>query len=188
MIYIVSALHPRSGTTAMMMCLEAAGIPVVQSEERNKKLQKVNDNEYNAQKNNFYEIKFDEYFKVNFPLQYKGKAIKIFYQGLTFIAAHEYRIIFMKRDIEETRQSTKYGIRHNPDKYILENYEGLLNHTVGIMKQRKDVLSIDVVDYYDLITYTEEVINKLTWLDNKAVNAIDKNMYRFKKENLVVTA
>ena len=188
MIYIVTALHPRSGTTAMMKALEAGGLESVKSSIRNKQVAEYDDEDYKASKDGVLEISFAGYTQIDFPsMRYDGKLIKVFFWGLHKMVVHEYHIVFVIRDVEETFQSCKFGIKQEPDMYILTNYDDILAKNVRPLKNRRDVKSLNIIDYRDLIKNPLKELMKMNELGiepQKAVAGIDSNCYRFRIENL----
>ena len=104
MIFIVSGFM-RSGTSMMMRALEAGGLEAAYDSSRDVMNDKFGDDNYKINPGSFYEILPMKYRGLNFPLDYRGKLIKVLLWGLTNMWVHEYKIVFMLRDFEEIRQS-----------------------------------------------------------------------------------
>jgi len=186
MIYIVSGFM-RSGTSCMMQCLAAGGLSPAYSEKRENMNKRFGDNSYLPNKGGFYEIAIKEYSEPEFPIKYEGKLIKVMSFGMNNLSVHEYKIVFLKRDPEEIRQSYEGFFGKPLDGPVIDNYEGHCIEVENRMLNRKDVLSFDVIDYRDLIDHTGRELRKLSnWpIDTDlAAEQVDPNQYRFKKELL----
>ncbi len=182
MIYIVSG-YPRTGTSMMMFGLQTGGLEVAYSKNR-ESLSSFGDNHYHPNYNGFYEVSMKEYKLSNFPLQYQGKLIKVMLWGLDSLAVNleGYRIIIMSRNPEEIRQSFEAAfnevISPDPDKILLE---------YGKMMNRKDVQSVNILEYRKVIENPEREIGNLDWPIDviKAASIVDPQQYRFRIENLI---
>ncbi len=191
MIHIVSGLF-RSGTSAAMGALIAGGMPAAWSEERNEVAKAHADEKYKPNpNNNLFEIPLSEYGGVNFPLQYQDKLIKVMLSGLDSIAVNPdgYRIIIMRRHPEEIRQSYEavFGSRCPP----LAEYHDRIKRARAMLANRRDVRSVAILDYAELIERPELAFIRLRgegWpIDPlEAAATIAPNQYRFRLERLTV--
>ncbi|HVI11155.1 MAG TPA: sulfotransferase domain-containing protein [Candidatus Binatia bacterium] len=98
MITIVSGI-PRSGTSLMMQMISAGGMPV------------LTDGQRSADANNprgYYELESVKSLARNPEVisQAEGKVVKVISSLLTFLPVqHEYRVVFMRRPLEEVMKS-----------------------------------------------------------------------------------
>lgn len=193
-IYIVSGM-PRSGTTCMMRALEAGGMTVAYSENRDQMAAGHADQHYQPNPDNkLYEIPLSEYGDVDFPLKYEGKLIKVMLWGLDHLAVNPdgYRIIIMRRDPEEIRQSCEaFGIGVHP--WLKSGEYGLrITRALKMLYVRTDVLGLEVVNYRTLFEHPELTFEMLkhdeSWPINaaKATATINPDLYRFRRERLTV--
>lgn len=194
MIYIVSGM-PRSGTTCMMRALEAGGMTVAYSENRDQMAEYHADQHYQPNPDNkLYEIPLSEYGDVDFPLKYEGKLIKVMLWGLDHLTVNPdgYRVIIMRRDPEEIRQSYEafFGqtLRHPGWK----EYDARIDRAVEMLANRDDVKSVRVCHYSDVIANPLGELLKIReqsyWPINaaKAAATINPDLYRFRREKLTI--
>ena len=173
----------------MMQALNAGGLPVEFNKSREKMNSRFGDDQYKPNEGGFFEIPLQEYRKYDFPLDHEGKLIKVMCWGLQSLAVHEYRIVYMKRDPEEIRQSYEafFGkpLEDNP---FIKQYDERTNGLIEQLQNRKDVQSVHDFWYRDVLNNPRETIEQLSiWpLDTeKAIKAINPDKCRFKKEDLV---
>jgi len=175
----------------MMQALIAGGLSAAWSEERNAVADQHADEHYHPNKTGLYEVPLKEYGGLNFPLQYQGKLIKIMAWGLDSLAVnHEgYRVVIMRRDPEEIRQSYEafFGQKCPP----MPEYYERIELAAEMLANRRDVLSVCVVDYVDLIANAELCMIRRRgdgWpIDPlEAAAVIDPAQYRFRRELLTV--
>ena len=191
MIYIISGFY-RSGTSAMMESLINGGMIAEWSEKRNQMADIYSDEYYKPNPNGLYEIPLSEYTEKNFPLKYQDKLIKVMIWGLHTLSVNPagYKIIIMRRDPEEIRQS--YEAFFNKKCPDLSEYHEKIQLIKTILDNRKDVYNAIIVDYIDLINNPKEIFNNLKinsqWdFDvDKASTIINPAEYRFRKELLTI--
>ena len=108
MIYIVAGSQ-RTGTSMMMQALMAGGLQADFDPSRDQMNAQYGDEDYKPNAGGFYELRKDQYHAVGFPRAHEGKLIKVLNEGVLKIAPRSagdpYRIVFMRRDAEEMRQS-----------------------------------------------------------------------------------
>lgn len=192
MIYIVSGF-PRSGTTCVMRALEAGGLTVASSPERDQMAAAHADEHYQPNpENKLYEIPLSEYGNVDFPLAYDGKLIKVMLPGLDHLAVNPdgYRVVIMRRDLEEIRQSYEAFFGHPLRASWLGEYRERIQRAQRMLHNRSDVYSTTVLNYRDLIDNPRSTFNELYDLIefdiDKAATTIDPSLYRFRREKLTV--
>jgi len=103
-ILIVSG-NMRSGTSMMMDALTAGGLNPCHKKSRDNSLGKHAGEGYHPNPNGFYELEASDFKEVGFPRKFEGQLIKVLYGGLYKMVPGDYKIVFMRRDQEESRQS-----------------------------------------------------------------------------------
>lgn len=175
----------------MMAALIAGGMNAAWSKERDQLAASYADGSYHPNKAGLYEVQLSEYGLVDFPLQYQGKLIKVMSWGLDGLAVNPqgYRVVLMHRNTEEIRQSYEAFFSTPFRGDWLEQYEQRTRREIAILQNRNDVLSVDVVQYRQLINDPVAELNSLlvnNWPIDvaKAATAIDSKQYRFRRELL----
>lgn len=186
-VIIVSGL-PRSGTSMMMKMLDAAGLPIVTDAIRTAdidnpkgyyELERVKDLEKEADKSYIKEA--------------RGKVLKV----ISFLIKdlpddNQYRIIFMRRDLNEVIASQNKMIAHRgeqddtDDKMMIEAY---LNHlaSVRIMSRKKPNMEMVEIRYDTTVGDPREAARQVNAflggkLDEAKMTAeVDGKLYRNRK-------
>lgn len=189
MIHVVSGFM-RSGTSAMMSALIAGGMAAAYSTDRNKLADSRSDAHYHPNRSGLYEVPLVEYGGVNFPLQYQGKLIKVMSWGLDGMAVNPqgYRVVLMMRDPEEIRQSYEAFFDQPLRVPWFAQYAERMDRAVKMLRNRNDVLSVNVMQYRDLVENPLPELAMLDWpIDVKAAaKTIDPLQCRFRRELLTV--
>lgn len=194
MIYIVSGMM-RSGTTCMMRALEAGGMTVASSPERDQMAAVHADEHYQPNPDSkLYEVPLKEYGNVDFPLAYQGKVIKVMLWGLDSLAVNPdgYRVVIMRRDPEEIRQSYEAFFGHPLRHPWMTEYEQRIERAHAMLANRLDVLCVDTIHYHSVINNPDQIFDSLRrrncWKINSeaAAATIDPDLYRFRRERLTV--
>lgn len=192
MIHIVSGFV-RTGTSAMMGALIAGGLTASWSEFRDGLANSLSDDQYHPNRSGLYEVPLEEYRGVDFPLQYRGQLIKVMSWGLDGLAVNSagYRVVLMQRDPEEIRQSYEAFFDVPLRGSWAEQYEQRMQRAVRMLRNRADVIGLDVVQYRELVQHPERELSFLAqsgWPINtaKAAATIDPEQYRFRRELLTV--
>lgn len=183
MIYLISG-YMRSGTSMMMQCLEAGGIPVVRSEVRDRLNDRHSDLHYRPNPSGLYEPPCSEIGKPGWPREHDGKALKVVAPLVRHLSVHEYRAVFMLRDPEEIRQSYEAAFKGRVN---CEQIEQCQQEAFGMLHNRRDVLSVKVLQYADVIANPLAALQELNWpIDaKKASSVVQPELYRFRRERLV---
>lgn len=173
----------------MMAALIAGGMPGAWSEERNKLAEQHADERYHPNRSGLYEVPLKEYGEIGFPTQYAGKLIKVMCWGMPTLAVHDYRVCIMRRNKEEIRQSYE-GFFGQPlrDKWFAE-YDARMDELEKQLRNRKDVRSVAVIQYRELVTNPHKQLSRLFGWEfdvDKAAATIDPTQYRFRLEKLTV--
>jgi len=191
MIHIVSGFM-RSGTSAMMSALIAGGMSAAWSKDRNVVAECHADSHYHPNKAGLYEVPLKEYSEPAFPLKYQGKLIKVMAWGLDGLAVNPqgYRVVLMQRDTEEIRQSYEAFFEKPLQMPWFEQYAERMERAVKMLRNRNDVLSVDVVHHRSLMEHPLRVLGGLSaeWPfdPTKAAAVIDQEQWRFRRERLTV--
>lgn len=183
-ITVVSGL-PRSGTSMMMKMLEAGGIPPLQ------------DNIRTADEDNpkgYYE--FERVKKLPKDTAWlpeaKGKAVKIIALLLTKLPlkGYRYKVLFMRRDIEEILASQKRMLVRRgeatdkvSDEEMITTYHRHLSEVLSFL-DANPCFTVFFVNYNDLMRDPTDWIPRINAfvggkLDEEAMKAVvDPNLYR----------
>lgn len=186
-ITVVSGL-PRSGTSMMMKMLEAGGMDIVTDKIR------LPDED---NPNGYYEYEQVKALK-NGNSQWisslEGKAVKIISALLEFLPPdHEYRVIFMERNMQEILASQRQMLlrRGEPAEKVNDETMGQLflkhlNQVNLLLARRVDMFSLNV-NYNRLISEPQtEVERVLQFLDldldkDAMISVPDHGLYRQRK-------
>lgn len=182
-ITIVSGL-PRSGTSMMMQVIEAGGIPALTDNVRTK-------DEDNPQ--GYYEFEPVKKTKQDpsWVPQARGKVVKMVYRLLYDLPPdYEYRVIFMRRNIDEVLASQKKMLQRSgkpganvSDEKLKELFIAELEKFNRWIAAQKN-FSIISVDYAEMIQSPQEQCEKINaflggMLDcGRAAAAVDPSLYR----------
>jgi hypothetical protein len=187
-IIVVSGL-PRSGTSMMMQMLKVSGVDLVMDDTRKPDL-------YNTR--GYYEYeKVKEIKKDTSWLDgIQGKAVKIISQLLYHLPeSHQYKIIFMQRNMEEIISSQNKMLSSRGrgsdvinDTIMAEKFE---RHLEKIRKWIVNQGNIEClyIHYNNIIEDPIKTITKLNdFFDNQInirpmLKVIDKSLYRIRKDN-----
>lgn len=190
-LYVVSGFM-RTGTSMMMKALEAGGLEASYQQSREEMREKFADDKYDPNVGGLYELEKKDYQKMNFPKDYEGNLIKTLNTGIPNMSVmpNGIKVIFMRRDVEEIRQS--YDAFFDMQLSAVQNRDKFNSRMEKIIEQirnRKDVLSLDVFWYRDVVKNPRkyfEILKSNGWnIDiDKCVNVIDPQYCRFKKEEL----
>ncbi|MCF8358331.1 MAG: alkaline phosphatase family protein [Prolixibacteraceae bacterium] len=186
-IIVVSGL-PRSGTSMMMQLLEKAGVPLFTDEARG--------TDENNLKGYYEHEKVKQLVRNSRWLgEAKGKAVKIVLPLLYKIpATFNYKIIMMKRDMEEVIES-QHRMLVNTGKIdegiyasgIEATYAKYLERLEGWAQRNKNVELLEI-DYNKAVTNPVETARKVIGFLNlgkeeeKIASSINPELYRTKKQ------
>lgn len=187
-IYFVSGFM-RTGTSMMMKALEAGGLDVLYNPDRDKMNTRYGDEYYQPNEGGFYELNRRQYQQPGFPRMHEGKLIKALWGGITRVVAGDYKVVFMRRDYEEIRQSYQ-AFFGNPIHLNAEEYRARMDDTIGMLKVRRDV-GLSIFQYRDVLDHPLEKFAELRdqgWpVDvHKAAAVVSPSTCRFRLEELQV--
>lgn len=191
-LYVVTGWI-RHGTSMMMRCLEAGGLEAAYDAKRDASMnRRLGDGDYQPNEDGFMELSAEQYKAADFPGAYEGKLVKCLRQGVLNLPSDNYRMIYMRRDGEECRQSVQAIFSTNVPADFAEMVERETARIMGIMQQRRDC-RVSEVWYRDAVERPRETFTKLAadgWpIDPvKAAAMVDPSKYRFRREQLAVGA
>lgn len=181
-ITIVSGL-PRSGTSMMMRMLEAGGIPALTDELRTP--DDDNPNGYYE----FEDVKSIEDYSTWID-RAPGHSVKMVYSLLKHLPAdREYRVLFMRRNVDEILQSQKKMLERKgittdiPDATMKALFERELRQFYSWIPTQSHLKLVNI-SYNDLLSNPEGTIDQINrhfdeTLDTEAmVQLVDPSLYR----------
>jgi len=188
-LYVVSGFM-RTGTSMMMKALEEGGLEAEYKQSRDEMKNHFADENYDPNIGGLYELNRNDYLEFGFPEKYKGKLIKALNQGVSRMAVMPgIRVVFMMRDPEEIRQS--YEAFFGKPLSNMEHYKRNMQDCIERIKNRKDVISLNIFNYRDVVKNPLKhfkILKDAGWeIDvEKAVKVVDSKYCRFKKEILTI--
>ena len=176
--YIVSGIE-RSGTSMMMQILHKGGAPVAFNNTRTP-------DHHNPK--GYYELEGGKIIKSlmegSFPFdEYEDTMIKVTAYGLKFLPERAYKIIYMKRNLDEVLDSMEKmsgKVDREKEKPL---FEKLNEFSFNLMEKRDDIEYI-IVNYREVIEDPLKEVTKVNqFLDGmldvrSAAAAVDPSLYR----------
>jgi len=182
-VTIVSGL-PRSGTSMMMQAIEAGGIPALTDNIRKEDADNPK---------GYYEFEPVKKTKADssWVQQAQGKVVKMVYSLLHDLPDdHEYRVVFMQRDIQEVLASQKKMLERSGKQGAKVGNEKLVALFNAQLEKfyhwvaEKNNFSIVFIDYKDMIKEPETQAEKIAEILGQSldksgfVSAVDPTLYR----------
>lgn len=185
MIYGVSGFM-RSGTSMLCRALEAGGMTVVRSEARDEFGKIHSDAYYSPNAGGLYEASLQEMREIGWPRQYDGMVVKAVAPFIKFLAPHAYRVVFMRRDAEEIRQSYAAAFGKH---FTTAQIEATVSESLSQLRNRRDVADIIEVEYASMVKnplaeFTRLADNAWPFDPIAAAKIVDPAQYRFRLERL----
>ena len=136
-----------------MKSLSAGGLVPAYNLSRNELNERHGDKYYQPNGGGFYELSREEYRHEDFPSRYEGMLVKLLFEGLHRLLDHECRIVFMKRNPEEIRQSYDafFSGTSVPVRRIVRNYDSIINSVIDTLEKKDTVLSLHTFQYRDVV-------------------------------------
>ena len=184
MIYLVSG-YRRSGTSMMMQALASGGMPVSRSFRQDDRMNTMfGDNGY-CPNDAYYELNLEDYLDRNtFAARFDGTLVKCLSGGLLRLPNWQYRIIFMRRPVEEIRKSclAAFGERDRFAERL--DFNDRMGEVIDVARDRRSVVSLDEVHYHDMLADPEGVLRALDWPVDpmRAATVPDRAKYRMRME------
>lgn len=183
-IIVVSGL-PRSGTSMMMQMLEAAGLEVLTD-----RLRTADDNNPKG----YYELERVKKLKdgdFDWLPQARGKVVKVISALLGHLPnRYQYKIIFMRRQMEEILSSQRQmlareGLKDDriPDEKLAALYDRHLLETEAWL-ERQPKMDTLFISYNEILRDPEPGVDRLArFLDRdldvrRMLQVVDRNLYR----------
>ena len=165
--------------------LEAGGMRVHRSAKRELCNVVPGEHSYIPNRGGLFEPSKKEMQEPGWPRQHDGCALKVVTPFLAKLGVHDYRVVFMRRDSEEIRQSYRaaFGVPLTRERIEADCDEAILG-----LRNRRDVRDVQLLDYADVVKCPEDAIASLGWPVEPASAAlvVDISQYRFRRERLVV--
>lgn len=162
MLYVVSGFM-RTGTSMMMGALEAGGLEVAYSTDRNREMnEKWGQPDY-LPNDNYYELGADDYSRGDLAERFAGKAVKCLWGGVLRLPVGEYRVVFMRRPVAEIHISLLafFGNDYAASRY--PDFDKLMDTVVEVLRDRRSMKTVDVVQYHDMIRDPVKTLTDLNW-------------------------
>lgn len=167
----------------MMRAAEAGGLTVARSMQR--EVKNTVDGNYRANRDGLYEVDPKDVWVSGWPRMHDGCVIKVLTSWVRHLSAGEYSVAFMLRDPEEIRQSFEASYR---EKRTTLQIEREISEAIELLKVRRDVHQLTLLNYRDVLEHPRECLERLNWpLDFASAAAVpDITQYRFRRENLCI--
>lgn len=160
-VTIVSGL-PRSGTSMMMKMLEAGGLPALTDRVRE------------ADEDNpkgYYELERVRRLRdgdAEWVAEARGRAVKVISELLRYLPAeHDYRVVFMRRDLKEILASQRRMLAHRgteaddeADARLAGLYERHLEEVEGWLSRQSN-MQVLYVSYNDVLARPRESADRI---------------------------
>lgn len=180
----------RTGTSMMMKALIAGGMEAEYKKSREEMRKKHADEHYDPNYGGLYELERKDYQVEDFPKGYEGKLIKCLGPGIAKMKPMEdIKMIFMRRDEEEIRQSFEafFRAKHFTKDVLKEK----INRFLLDAKNRKDISYLGIFNYRDVLKDPRKYFVELKengWeIDvDKCIEIVDDKLCRFRKEKLTI--
>ena len=182
-IVVVSGL-PRSGTSLMMQMLHNGGHEMLTDAKREA-------DDSNPKGYFEYEPVMSLHKDNSWLGEAKNKAVKIVAPLLVHLdPQYRYKIIFMKRDLDEIITSQQKMIGKQTDVFPTKLFNAFHKHlkSVAAWKDREPNVELVYVDYAEMVNNPEALVKTVTSFigvdldEQKMMNSVDKKLYRNKSE------
>jgi hypothetical protein len=187
MLYVVSGFM-RTGTSMMMKALEAGGMNAAYRQSREVMRKRFADEEYDPNIGGLFELERKDYQEPDFPAKYDGQLIKCLNMGVPRmnVMPQGIRVVFMRREFEEVRQSYMAFFGHNLE---VKDFEDRMRRIAQQIVNRKDVASYHEFWFRKVVEQPFdhfEILARAGWpIDPvKCVAVVDPQYCRYKNENL----
>lgn len=149
-IYIVCGIL-RSGTSMMMAALEAGGLEAVAKPEQASRAMVDGRDPHPS---GVYQLKAADLKALQTAdgaAHLDGKLVKVLHRQLATVAhqKHGIRVVFVRRDAEESAQSAMAMFGPAPGSFVAENKR--LDEIIADFAARPDVLSVDTVAFREVV-------------------------------------
>jgi Sulfotransferase domain len=183
-VFIVSGL-PRSGTSLMMMILEAAGIPCLTDYERHP------DDDNPRGYFEFERVKKLQDGDFEWVKDARGKSVKVISALLLYLPpGYDYKVFFMIRSLPEILASQRKMLINRgedpaktSDDEMALYFEKHLNQIKGWLEKQSNFITL-FIDYNQLLVDSKPVIHDINqflggkYNETRMLESIDPNLYR----------
>jgi len=185
-IVVVSGL-PRSGTSLMMQMLDKGGLDMLMDDKR--KADESNPKGYYE-----YEPVMAIHRDNSWLEKSKDKSVKIVAPLLKYLdSQYRYKIIFMKRDLDEIIKSQQKMIRKDPDVFPVRLYNAYRKQlkSIELWKENEPGVELIYVDYKETLDQPLITIDKIESFlgvnlkKDEMQKCVDKSLYRNRVETSV---
>lgn len=168
----------------MMAALEAGGLRAARSDVRDRR-HNTADGEYRPNPHGLYELPVEEMWEPGWPRQYDGMAVKCLARWVRHLTPHDYRVVFMLRDLEEVRQSYRAAFDMNA---TIDQLRAMRDEALRTLANRKDIRDVTTLDYADVLANPVAELERLGWPIDcaAAASVVTPGLYRFRRERLTV--
>lgn len=182
MIYVVTG-YMRSGTSMMMQALQAGGLEAFYRPERDEMNTRFGDEHYQPNPGGFFEIYSSDVEDPEFVAKCDGKVVKVLHSAIPHLPAADYRVVLMRRDPEEIRQSYRAALMEPADMAFLETYSERMDALQAHMTSRgMDVVALDFSDVIERPLYAFYQLISRGWpiTLTAAAPVVNPALYRFR--------
>lgn len=175
----------------MMRALEAGGMEACYRASRDEMKARFADEQYDPNIGGLYELERRDYQRQDFPRGYEGKLIKCLQMGpgRMRVMPSGIKVVFMRRDPEEQRQS--YDAFFGQNAFTVEEIERRVRDSLEAIYNRRDTACMELW-YANVVEQPWEHLARVATffgvnLDLDAAAAVvDRQYYRFRREELEV--
>jgi len=156
----------------MMEALEAGGLKAVYSKRRDEAMT-TRWGEANYKPNDsYYELDAEDYTSGDLHIRYDGCLIKSLWGGVLRLPPSQYRVVFMRRPVEEIRVSLTAFFGSDSALPRPEVFDKLMDGVVEILRDRRSFISVDVLQYHDVLENPHKALASLNWPINVEAAAL----------------
>ena len=148
----------------MMKCIEAGGMRVAYSERRDAEMNtRWGEADYVPNKA-YYELEQSDYLEGNLAERFEGMVIKCLWGGaLRLPPPGPYHFIVMRRPSKEIRTSLISAFGADTPASIFPDLDKTLDDFERCLIDRRSTLSLNRIEYHDIIERPLETLQKLDW-------------------------
>ena len=183
-IITVVVSYMRSGSSMMMGCLEAGGIPTYH-DHKTEMNTTHGDEKYKPNAGGFFEMSPNQAIAKDFIANAAGKAVKLLRSAALHLPEHDYRVVVLWRHPEESRQSYEAfaNDRWPLGEVTYTQYRESWKRLVETLRERPD-MDVQTLNMRDVVFRPERELASLGWpIDvKKAAAYVDPKQYRFRME------
>lgn len=146
----------------MMNCLAAGGMEIAYNKKREAWLNRLGNESY-IPNETFFELSSDDLASDDFPAAYDGRAIKVLWNSLVRVPIGEYRVVFMRRPIEELIQSHERTFGSAPMDILRPNFDSAVERIIEVLEDRNSIVTLNELWYGDVMANPRKALEGLGW-------------------------